>query len=138
MSTFGKILFWFFVLAVIGVAADTLRPREPNAPAQPAQAPSGPSYSPAVVRMAVKQLLRDPDSAKFGSMRVYGDRRLGGKPVTVVCGSVNAKNAFGGYPGAKDFVFVSETLAVAIDNDGDNTAFVKVWNSLCAGRHPAR
>lgn len=93
------------------------------------------SYSPAVVEMAVKRLLRDPDSAKFGKMSVYGDRKLRGEQVVVVCGSVNAKNGFGGYGGSKDFVFVKETLTAVVDTDRDNAHFVTLWNALCAGKH---
>jgi hypothetical protein len=94
--------------------------------------PAGPTYAPAVVEAAVKQKLRDPDSAIFGSMSVYGDRKLAGKSVTVVCGSVNAKNGFGGYTGSTDFVFVKDTLSVTL-NGPNNARFVKDWNVLCAG-----
>lgn len=92
-------------------------------------------YSPTITEMAVKSVLRDPDSAKFGPMSGYDDRKFAGKPVTAVCGVVNAKNGFGGFTGDKNFVYVTDPPMVVIDNDTDNALFVKMWNSLCAGKH---
>jgi len=48
----------------------------------------------AKVRAGVLENLRDPQSARFGLMRA---RMEGG--VLWVCGTVNAKNAYGGYTG---------------------------------------
>jgi hypothetical protein len=42
--------------------------------------------------------LKDPDSAKFTKLRVANNNGQ-----QLVCGSVNAKNSYGGYVGAKDF-----------------------------------
>jgi hypothetical protein len=57
-------------------------------------------------RLAVKSLLKDPGSAEFTNERVLKD--ASGNP-TVVCGEVNAKNAFGGYVGAQKFFDVIHT-----------------------------
>ena len=48
---------------------------------------------------AVKGSLKDPDSATFQNLRIVDFN--GGK---VVCGEVNAKNAYGGYVGYTAFV----------------------------------
>lgn len=95
----------------------------------------GPTYDPAGVQAAVKRKLRDPESAQFGRMSVHGDRKWAGSPVTVVCGSVNARNGFGGYVGSKDFVYIKERNVAEIDSTSDNSSFVKTWNDLCAGKH---
>ncbi len=45
---------------------------------------------------AIRNQLRDPESAQFRNVRYFGDwTRAGG----VVCGEVNAKNGFGGFSG---------------------------------------
>ncbi|PTA87453.1 hypothetical protein CWM66_26355 [Kosakonia sp. H7A] len=46
----------------------------------------------------VKQTLKDPDSAKFNSYyRPFGDG------VGYICGTVNAKNSYGGYVGNRNY-----------------------------------
>lgn len=123
----------------VAVIVAAIRPDQPGGPvASPAPAPNKPtgaSYSPWLVEMAVKEQLRDPDSARFGEMWAHNDRKFAGKPVTAVCGSVNAKNGYGGYTGDRNFVFVEKPLIVLIDNDINNSAFVRAWNALCAGKH---
>ena len=47
----------------------------------------------------VSARLKDPDSAQFGE-----DRVLGNGPDQRICGSVNARNGFGGYAGADRYV----------------------------------
>lgn len=42
--------------------------------------------------------LKDPESAKFGKFSISDDG-------TAACGSVNAKNAFGGYTGERFFMY---------------------------------
>lgn len=51
---------------------------------------------------AVREQLKDPDSAKFSHVAswVVPDSD---PPETVVCGLVNAKNSYGGYSGAEHF-----------------------------------
>jgi hypothetical protein len=94
-----------------------------------------PDLSPWVAEKVVREKLRDPDSAQFGSIDVYSDRKLGNVPIQVACGSVNAKNGFGGYNGYKDFLLVNVGGIMLIDSDRDNGKFVKWWNQLCAGKH---
>jgi hypothetical protein len=73
------------------------------------------SWAMADVRIAVKNRLRDPDSAEFGSIHTVNyDGQI------IVCGYVNATNGFGGksglqrFIGAGDMVFLEEDGADAI------------------------
>lgn len=51
------------------------------------------------IERAVKETLKDPDSAKFGDIRA-GKSRTGS---VNICGLVNARNGFGGYTGMQAF-----------------------------------
>jgi hypothetical protein len=61
---------------------------------------------------ALRSELKDPDSAKFEwpyDFR-YGTFRLGSKSATgwIICGTLNAKNGFGGYVGSQPAIVVIE------------------------------
>ncbi|MCV0439289.1 MAG: hypothetical protein K5880_11695 [Hydrogenophaga sp.] len=75
---------------------------------------------------AVKQRLKDPDSAQFRN--VYFHRGKSGVPVA--CGQVNAKNSMGGYSGFQRFV--SGTTVELTYLEKEVVGFAKVWNELCA------
>ena len=75
-------------------------------------------------RMAVSDRLRDPNSARFEGVFVS---RSSGLPV--VCGQVNAKNAFGGYAGAKPFYFAGRVAVIA--DAGNVEEFRTAWTDLC-------
>jgi len=49
-----------------------------------------------------REQLKDPDSAKFADVRVLNFTAQG-TTITMTCGTVNAKNSYGGYVGAKPF-----------------------------------
>lgn len=49
-----------------------------------------------------KGRMKDPDSAKFEGVRVLRFKMMG-STVVMTCGSLNAKNSFGGYVGFKPF-----------------------------------
>jgi hypothetical protein len=106
----------------------------PHLPEPAKVTPEPPMYA-EVAKMVVLKQLRDPDSAKFGNINVYGDRKLKGQNVGVACGSVNSKNGFGGYSGAQKFIIIKQGYQVFFDNSEDNSAFVALWNGLCAGKH---
>ncbi|MBX3490866.1 hypothetical protein [Parvibaculum sp.] len=72
----------------------------------------------------VQSTLRDPASAQFSSVRVS---YTSGAPV--VCGLVNAKNAFGGYTGNRRFVGAGKTIGTFIE--GESEDFAALWNMLC-------
>lgn len=80
---------------------------------------------------AVKKLLRDPESAQFDNVFVHR-----GKDVAAVCGSVNAKNGFGGYTGGKLF-FVVGSVAV-VEPETNKSQFIDLWNAACADASPTR
>jgi hypothetical protein len=73
----------------------------------------------------VSSTLKDPYSAVFDGL--YGTSIYpASDKATVVCGTVNAKNAYGGYTGAKKFAFIGGNTYLwsdvasgyaAIDND---------------------
>jgi len=50
--------------------------------------------------LAVKSLLKDPNSALFENERVSSD---------AVCGTYNAKNSYGGYGGRREYVYILAT-----------------------------
>lgn len=83
------------------------------------------------VEQAVEKKLRDPDSAKFGPMRGQEQKGVNG---AIVCGTVNAKNGFGGYAGDQSYVVIlswgphgidDQPKALTFIDDGSNT-FVKL------------
>lgn len=67
-------------------------------------------------RQTVSGKLKDPNSAKFADVKRKTTPNVAGEPTDVVCGKVNAKNAYGGYTGAKGFVFfVADKSSVSIE-----------------------
>lgn len=89
------------------------------------------SAAPMAVELAkrkVPQSLRDPDSAKFRDVFAVATDKGG----LVVCGKVNAKNAFGGYTGYTSFMFNSQITV--LEEQVEAAEFVKAWNAMCAER----
>lgn len=72
---------------------------------------------------AIKNRLKDPDSAKFRNV-YFSDSS--GKPM--VCGGVNSKNALGGYAGYQRFVAAGEVIAVLETEVSD---FGNLWKKVC-------
>lgn len=75
--------------------------------------------------IAVERQLRDPKSAEYGTVLV---RDLGGGDV-VVCGQVNARNAFGGYVGQRPFLY-EHGVATILDTSNARS-FGKVFAARC-------
>lgn len=88
-----SVLTWFCV-AILGVAAIlwVISDHTPSAPSEPSPEIKA-LQSKASIQVAIKSILKDPDSAKFEFLNAN-------------CGTVNSKNSFGGYVGAKRFVSV--------------------------------
>lgn len=90
---------------------------------------SGGSYDQTTYRAAAKELvrqrLRDPGSAEFSDIRVVPG--IVGRS-TIVCGSVNSRNAFGGMSGPQRFV-VGGT--VAIEEEIGAVAMNELWARFC-------
>lgn len=75
----------------------------------------------AVIQTAVRYLLKDPDSAQFGAIaKGFGD---------AWCGTVNARNSFGGYSGHRRFVISPSGLFASEDRDPARLA--AVWAAVC-------
>lgn len=67
---------------------------------------------------AVKNSLKDPDSAQFQNVKGY-------------CGEVNAKNGYGGYTGYKRFISVDGTTIIESGED-DPLEFALGWEAYCS------
>ena len=72
---------------------------------------------------SVKKQLKDPASAKFGTV-IYSESGY-------VCGYVNAKNSFGAYSGSQAFLMTEAGLGAWL-NDGTDL-FKVSWNKHCGG-----
>jgi hypothetical protein len=82
----------------------------------------------ALAHERVKDMLKDPDSARFRSEFVTHDG--------TVCGFVNAKNSYGGYGGFKRYIV--ETDRVTLDDDsGDSWKMDSHWADVCPELEPA-
>lgn len=75
---------------------------------------------------AVKAVLNDPDSAKFGTLQA------GNQPGDV-CGFVNAKNRMGGYVGETPFVYVKSNESAFLVNPVAERDFRMLWSSIQGG-----
>jgi hypothetical protein len=73
-------------------------------------------------RQLVTRMLKDPGSADFGDITGFAPH--------VACGSVNAKNGFGGFAGQTRFVYHVDD--VAFDDGG--AKFSKLWAKWCVER----
>lgn len=76
-----------------------------------------------LAKIKVRAALKDPDSAKFGSVSAK-QTPAGG---IIVCGSVNSRNSFGGYTGDSSFIW-SQSLLVFEESTPN---FAKTWNASC-------
>lgn len=105
-------------------------------PGQPFQIVAAPPPSKPVIippratllaaRAAVKQELKDPESAQF-SLEVQWP--------TAVCGFVNSKNSYGGYVGASSYIYVLATKEAFIRQRGTDAetliASMKLRQKYC-------
>lgn len=71
---------------------------------------------------AVRTRLRDPSSATFSGEHV-------GRDGVFVCGTVNARNGFGGMSGGERFV--AGSVAAVLETD-DAAGFAGLWSDVCA------
>lgn len=58
-----------------------------------------------LARKAAKQMLKDPESARFSLEIQHAE---------AVCGFVNSKNSYGGYVGISPYIYVNATRVVLI------------------------
>lgn len=74
---------------------------------------------------AVKTKLRDSDAAKFRGVHINRGR----DGISMICGEVNAKNAFGGYIGYQKFVSNGKTETTYLQEEVQD--FYLVWKRFC-------
>jgi hypothetical protein len=72
-------------------------------PAIPKESLPDPALARAIA--AVNGKLTDPQSARYGDMVRKVGPNVNGKPAEVVCGSVTAKDSFGGIGAKRPFVY---------------------------------
>lgn len=80
----------------------------------------------------ISSQLKDPYSAQFEGVFI-GQGQVN-KELPIVCGKVNAKNAFGGYVGAKRFYFVMANNQIISDIESDPTSFNILYEAMCTKR----
>lgn len=61
------------------------------------------------IKEAVRNTLKDPDSAKFGEITILtaSKKNLDGEQIQIACVTVNSKNSMGGYGGDKQATVVT-------------------------------
>jgi hypothetical protein len=69
----------------------------------------------ALAEAVVRRIMRDPDSVKFTRPAVYARATCNEGEHDVVCGYVNAKNAYGGYVGENVYAFVATGKEFAVE-----------------------
>lgn len=121
-----------FVLVLLGLVGLAFLSRSPESTAE-RPAPKAPveqtGPSPMMVEVVaedrVRDLLRNPSSARFRNKRVpYGRGYL--------CGEVNAENGFGGRTGYQRFIAGAHSeMPVALEESMDAVEFASAWNDLC-------
>lgn len=80
-------------------------------------------------KKAVLASLKDPESAIFGPMEV---RATGNDSALVSCGSVNARNGFGGYTGMRRVIVGAGQAEVKLEPSDDSGPFEVLWLLLCS------
>lgn len=127
MGKFGK----FIVVIVALVAALIIIPNILPASASDAEIHA---------KNRVAKHLKDPDSAQFSGVEFHAYENSESSRLTgYVCGSVNAKNSYGGYGGDIRFIVdvevwnngrSSKTSELLMD-DADLDAFKEAWRARC-------
>jgi hypothetical protein len=77
---------------------------------------------------SVRYSLADPESALFKDVWAVRGQIADAPPTTFACGTVNAKNGFGGYVGYTPFVAVGSTVLTPQDG-----LFERVFRQVCLG-----
>lgn len=79
------------------------------------------------LRQYVRGNLKDPGSAVFEGDRLYASDD---PPALALCGKINAKNSYGGYTGATEFVATSHGV-LRFASSTDASAFLAAWGAFC-------
>lgn len=75
---------------------------------------------------AIKQKLKDPDSAEFQRVKFFAQRE---KLPPLVCGEVNAKNSFGGRAGFQRFISAGSSDLSYLETEMSD--FESAWRMMC-------
>lgn len=86
----------------------------------------------------VKGELVDPFSAHFRGLYHYPGATTEGRPTTIVCGEVNAKNKFGGYVGWKEWIYVDGSAYLDGPEGDVSTILAGTYLKLCRANEDAR
>jgi hypothetical protein len=83
----------------------------------------------AVAKWKMKDVLKDPDSAKYEDVIGYLYVTQKGEKLYIFCGKVNARNGFGGYNGYERFIATPAGGAL----ETAATDFEEGWTAHCVG-----
>lgn len=114
-------------IIVLGVIASVVGGPDGGTTAKPTYVGGGsaePFVSQSAAKEAVRQQLRDPESARFSGVYVHR-----GPSGAAVCGRVNAKNGFGGYTGDSDFFVIGS--AAVLETDENRRQFTGLYKAAC-------
>jgi hypothetical protein len=132
----GVVVYLIFSLSGgSGKPASRTTPAQPPAPAAPHQlSETDQAWEVlAAAEKAVRSMLRDPKSGQFGVIEVYW-LHTNGNSVMVACGSVNAKNGFGGYSGSRRFISGGNVESTMMQEANSAKAFAGTWAGACKGK----
>lgn len=120
-------------LALAGCAGGAVQQVATEPPPPPPKRNLKPADAMAEARKEAIAKLKDPESARFTDV-VYRPNQpnLRGEPTDVVCGKINAKNSYGGYVGARPFVYLVDARLLTMSESAGDVGTV-VYGNLCAG-----
>lgn len=120
--------------APVAQVAQAPQPQIPPQPLEPGKPPKPAAV--AALKATAAKSFKDPDSAKWDRMQQAMRPNTKGEPTDVVCGYVNAKNSYGGYTGAKPFVFFVERNDLMVSGEGGDVQRVvmpDILKRFCVG-----
>lgn len=83
-------------------------------------------------KKAVRERLKDPESARFGKIQIHSFT-FEGKEFLGACGTVNAKNSFGGYVGMRRFISVGNVTGTWLQGTDEDATFDDSDTKICSG-----
>ena len=128
------LIIGLFLLGLGALGATNAPPDSRQQPTAAAGSINAPNITEAVLisraQRGVRDMLRDPDSAKFRNVRL--SRGMNDVSGPVVCGEVNARNGFGGYTGYGRFFSVGTNgFSVMEYGETSREGFIRLWNDWC-------
>ena len=84
--------------------------------ALPAQAETAEPVTIEQLHQAIADAMRDPEATRFRQTRIVRRIQISG---AIVCGEINAKNAFGGYIGFQSFIAMVAGSAALVSLESD-------------------